>query len=1083
MRSITDNNTGRLSKILGRRKGLRLDRSDLSISLLEAVRHGREDCITSLLAAGADTNYMDEEGKPALYLLLEKSGANPNSLRELLRARADPDLATDDSRQVALHVAAKRGYQVCVTALVGARGQPDIQDVHGNTPLMYAAREGHLTIVKSLIREGVDVNNLNGHGESAVHFACSNGHTAVVQALLESYANPNYRDHKGQTPLLIATKAGHLEILELLLQHRCDINSQDNHDGRTVLHWAVESKHAPLVEKIIHMNAIIDIKDKNWDTPFMLALKAGSDDIIHCLMKAGCNVTIPDRSFNTALHVASKDGRTSLILPFIKAGLDINIKGSGGVTALMFACLGGHYEIVHILLRHGANVDMKDRHRATPLIYALMSSAPEPNIREIVKSLVRGGCRLNESANISGTMKSVGMVIEEDWLSSTKTYTPLDVAYSRGKNIIFVILLKSGCSVANFRRQRRHLASGEEDSTWLLITYMSKEKKRIKPLREMCRRTVVENLGGQAQLKVAKLPLSSHLKKYLSFLELEEIERTMGATALSVPRGDDRVAPQQQSAFSRNDSRRQTLGANFRHKGEKSVRKPSLPEPSWSDANVRNAAIYGTVRKKSGRTRSAGTNKTEENIKGNGHTISNTKTLPSKSRVAAGDASRSLYSPEPSQYNQNTPTHSSSRTSTIRKKTPRGIADMLYPPSTSPTEQSVADKNQPIPSSGRSKTARNLSPALEKSSPDGYCQQSNGDISGRSLPRDVHSRSAHQDTRYRPVPRDTSSRSVKDDIPHGSRTDDHPVTTEKVNTSKSLSVPSPASSAKHGVRSPTMTPSPTTRRSIEPIPERTSHNVISPKSPYSQHKVTSPVSPQPLQNGYRDQNIRDDSIPRAHATRGGSSSRTTGGIISPKSVYSGLYGSVSGSDQGDTIRSRSASSQNGRNDSGSSVTSKSAVSPGVTNGDQLLSPGGHILHSPDDAVFRFDQYSPDTSMHNDIIHHQRPNKSHRDSNKNHMRNGHTLSPGTESLHSGGSLSPISPESQTGSLLESPGLLSPDRVQSPSGSSGDGSIRNPRSRIPIPSPRLPQKSPTHGVNGKSSYGSSYGSNFQRSYSFR
>ena len=53
-------------------------------------------------------------GKTPLFLLLDQGGANPAILRELLKAGADPNIATWNTQQSALHVAARRGYQVCM---------------------------------------------------------------------------------------------------------------------------------------------------------------------------------------------------------------------------------------------------------------------------------------------------------------------------------------------------------------------------------------------------------------------------------------------------------------------------------------------------------------------------------------------------------------------------------------------------------------------------------------------------------------------------------------------------------------------------------------------------------------------------------------------------------------------------------------------------------------------------------------------------------------------------------------------------------------------------------------------------------
>ena len=111
-RSITEGNSRRLSKLLGRRTALKLE--DLTGPLLEAVRLGQERCVTSLLASGADPNCVDDEGKTPLYLLMEQGGANPAIMRELIKAGSSPNKTTWNLQQTALHMAARRGYQVRV---------------------------------------------------------------------------------------------------------------------------------------------------------------------------------------------------------------------------------------------------------------------------------------------------------------------------------------------------------------------------------------------------------------------------------------------------------------------------------------------------------------------------------------------------------------------------------------------------------------------------------------------------------------------------------------------------------------------------------------------------------------------------------------------------------------------------------------------------------------------------------------------------------------------------------------------------------------------------------------------------------
>ena len=180
--------------------------------LLEAVRLGKEQCIKSLLNAGADPNCVDDEGKNPVFLLVEQSGGNPAILKELLKAGSSATKATWTLHQTALHVAARKGYQVSVKDLIKAGSKVNKKDSAGNTPLIYATCSGHVSVIKSLIKHGADPNDRNMTDEGALHFAARGGYDECVVQLLEAGANPNIRDIRGQTPILLACKHDHRKV-------------------------------------------------------------------------------------------------------------------------------------------------------------------------------------------------------------------------------------------------------------------------------------------------------------------------------------------------------------------------------------------------------------------------------------------------------------------------------------------------------------------------------------------------------------------------------------------------------------------------------------------------------------------------------------------------------------------------------------------------------------------------------------------------------------------------------------------------------------------------------------------------------
>ena len=157
MRSISDNNSKRLSKLLRYGAGLKITPDDMSTALFSAIRQSRDECVAAIINAGCDANRRDDDGKPALVVLMEHGRGNPEILKTLLRAGADPNIVSLTTDTAALHQAARKGYQVCIKQLLLAGAQVNKRDASGYTSLMYAAREGHVTVLRALMSDCASV--------------------------------------------------------------------------------------------------------------------------------------------------------------------------------------------------------------------------------------------------------------------------------------------------------------------------------------------------------------------------------------------------------------------------------------------------------------------------------------------------------------------------------------------------------------------------------------------------------------------------------------------------------------------------------------------------------------------------------------------------------------------------------------------------------------------------------------------------------------------------------------------------------------------------------------------------------------
>jgi ankyrin repeat protein len=85
-----------------------------------------------------------------------------------------------------LHMAAARGHQEILEALILAGGDLEAVDASHRTVLHEAADQGHTTIVEVLLTAGADIEKTDQMMRTALHGAADDGHEAVVSNRLPS---------------------------------------------------------------------------------------------------------------------------------------------------------------------------------------------------------------------------------------------------------------------------------------------------------------------------------------------------------------------------------------------------------------------------------------------------------------------------------------------------------------------------------------------------------------------------------------------------------------------------------------------------------------------------------------------------------------------------------------------------------------------------------------------------------------------------------------------------------------------------------------------------------------------------------
>ena len=135
-------------------------------------------------------------------------------------------------------------------------------------PIHYAAQHNKNNSILALIECGDNIERTDPdeYNHTALYIASDSGSLDCVKILTDNGANVNIQEEFYKyTPLHWAAKWGFLEIAKILIAKGALLNSVD-HEGKTPLHLAAESKKKSLIDFLIGIGADISIKNMWGDT-------------------------------------------------------------------------------------------------------------------------------------------------------------------------------------------------------------------------------------------------------------------------------------------------------------------------------------------------------------------------------------------------------------------------------------------------------------------------------------------------------------------------------------------------------------------------------------------------------------------------------------------------------------------------------------------------------------------------------------------------------------------------------------------------------------------------------------------------
>lgn len=435
------------------------------------------DIIHALIAAGADVNSRDDGGPPLVALVGGARTTRPTgrasgpllrgapAMAALLAAGADPNLPNKDGKP-ALYYACKRGLVQTAEQLI-ARGAkvnfkaPYSHDgrFEGLTPLQAAASGGHNAVVKLLIARGAKVDPIDGGHRTPLWHAAAAGWGDTVDLLMAHGADINVVAG-GRTPLGLATGWG-VQVAELLISKGANLNPRGP-GVWTPLQLAAWHDRPKMVKFLLARGAKLDV---------FSACCLGRLAAVKKFLASGPSLIRARTGKTTALDFARRRQRTEIGKLLVARGAKVDLLSAAWLglvdkvaafldaegkaldslkhrETMTQAAVGGRNKVIELLLARGFKLRehpeslvyaAKHGHRAT--VELLLGKGADVNAREVAGALHEAATNGDIEMAKLLLARGANVDIEED---REDCDTPLFCAIAAGQTEMAKLLIASG---------------------------------------------------------------------------------------------------------------------------------------------------------------------------------------------------------------------------------------------------------------------------------------------------------------------------------------------------------------------------------------------------------------------------------------------------------------------------------------------------------------------------------------------------------------------------------------------------------------------------------------------------------------
>lgn len=270
--------------------------------LLLAVENNQQRVIKALVAKveNSGLHIINEAGETSVNVALRVSQLNV--ARFLVDHGEDVDAA--------LRYAIKMNDWTQIEWICKHRGNPDLVDMQGLSPLNRSISQGDLEAFKKWVAFGADINGRQGTGKilrvadwTPLMMALDQKRGEIATFLLmQPKIDVLHMTASGGSAMTIALRMGLLDIVRLLRERGAELNVKTT-EATTALMFAAQSGNRETLEYALRATPeLINAQDHIGWTALMFAIQARSPECVRFLLEKGADRNLESKDHKFSAH-------------------------------------------------------------------------------------------------------------------------------------------------------------------------------------------------------------------------------------------------------------------------------------------------------------------------------------------------------------------------------------------------------------------------------------------------------------------------------------------------------------------------------------------------------------------------------------------------------------------------------------------------------------------------------------------------------------------------------------------------------------------------------------------------------------